>query len=120
MPYKRNGEHFDVGFDYPWTVPLWVENVHKIEFRNGLHNWCWWVQNVIHNELAVLYNGWISDEGVSEKWRGTPNKYPTFDSYLTARHAHLPLASRLLVEQMDKLARRDTPKEVRATYYGNK
>ena len=85
ISYTRDGDYFTVGFEYPWRCEFWVENVHKLEWRNGGPDWCWWVQCILHNEFALLYNGTISDEGVSEKWKGTQNKYPTFKSYLNAR-----------------------------------
>lgn len=117
MSYTREGDYFVVGFDWPYEVPFWVENVHKLEFRNQMPNWCWWVQNILHNEFALLYNGWVSDEAVlPERWRGTPNKYPTFYSYLKARSKGHPWGLKLvghLLKMMD-----NAPKQVKETYGG--
>jgi len=117
ISYTRDGEYFEVGFEWPYHVPFWVENVHKLEFRNQVPDWCWWVQNILHNEFALLYNGWISDEGVGEKWRGIPNKYPAFHSYLKARSEGHPWGLKLighLLKMMD-----NAPAEVKATYEGS-
>jgi hypothetical protein len=42
-----------------------------------------WTQTVVLNELAVLYDGLLSDEGVPDIWKGNARKYPTLSSYMT-------------------------------------
>lgn len=71
---------------FPWGFEIWFTTPHKLEFRHsftGSQDWCSWAQCcVMEEELAKLYNGWVSDEGVDNRWRGKPEKYPTFQSWL--------------------------------------
>jgi len=114
IPYCRNDDQFEIGFGYPWSFDMWVENVHKIEFRNPQPTWCWWIMVVIQNELAIMYNGTISDDGVNEKWKGTPNKYPEFKDYLAVRYSHLSSPIKWFVKNIEKHA--GIPLEVKQTY----
>lgn len=118
MSFTRDGDYFLVGFEWPYQVPLWLENVHKLEFRNGGPDWCWWVQTILHNEFALLYNGWISDECCDERWRGTPDHYPTIDSYFKNRVKGSPIAAKLMAHLLSFLE--GAPKEVKATFNGVK
>jgi len=118
LPYTREGDYFTVGFEYPFSVPFWVENVHKLEWRNGGSDWCWWVQCILHNEFALLYNGTISDEGVGEKWKGVVNKYPTYASYINARMKDMPGRVQLIHKGIQKMVKSGYPKEVKATLNG--
>lgn len=81
IPVKEN-YNIIVGFQYPWNVELWLENKNRIGFSAPYRKWSWWVRSIIENELAVKYSGWISDEGLEEKWHGEINKYPTFEDYI--------------------------------------
>lgn len=114
IPYKRDGDTFEIGFRYPWNFPMWVENVHKLEFRHQPPDWCWWVEIVIANELALKYNGIISDEGVDEKWAGVANKYPKYDDWLDAKHTSMPRVFKWFFKNMQKYV--EVPKEVKDTY----
>jgi len=70
-----------------WQFSIWLSSPRKLEFRHPRGDWLWWAQVlVMTEELAVKYNGIVSDEGVSEKWKGDPAKYPTFESWLDARY----------------------------------
>lgn len=113
IPYKRDGSHFDIGFEWPYSLSMWVENRHRLEFRNPRPDWAWWVQSVIHNEFALLYNGWISDEGVKEKWRGEVGKFPTYKSYMYARFEGHPLGIKVIEKMLFSLEK--LPPEVQAT-----
>ena len=115
IPIKRDDNGFAIGFGYPYEVEMWVENVHKLEFRNPMPQWCWWIQTVIQNELAIKYNGIISDEGVSEKWKGKANKYPTYDDWLdVAGGMNLPKPLKWIIKTIEKNV--DISKEIKATF----
>lgn len=67
---------------------------HKMQFRHPPNQWAFWAQVVITNDLALRYNGLISDEGVCEKWRGKPGVYPTYRSWLLGLYR-----TRMMIEQ---------------------
>lgn len=113
LPIKKEFSYFTIGFEHPWCIELWLENCHRIEFRAPLPKWSWWVRCVIENELALLYNGWISDEGVSERWRGVPDKYPRFRDYMKAMSEGVPT---LFAAAWRVIETQHAPKEVKATY----
>lgn len=100
VPIVRTEDSFEIGFEYPWSFGCWVENCHKVEFRNPMPDWCWWVMAVIQNDLAIKYNGLISDEGVNGYWKGVQNKYPTFRLWVKARHAHMKNPGKWILENL--------------------
>ena len=100
IPYKRTNDYFEIGFECPWVFGFWVENCHKLEFRHASPEWCWWVMCVIQNEFAIRYNGLISDEGVEEKWKGEPNKYPTFRSWIAIRYRNMKNPGKWILERL--------------------
>lgn len=76
--------------EYAGAVTVWLASPKKIEIRHGhWRQFMWWVDASIINELALRFNGLISDEGVSEKWQGEPNKYETYLSWLRLITAHI-------------------------------
>lgn len=71
--------------------PIWLRTRNKIEIRHsGRGDVAWWISDLLTNELAIRLDGTISDEGVEERWKGTPNKFDTFDAYLDYTVRHLP------------------------------
>lgn len=60
--------------------PIWVASRRKIEIRHscGGGDFAWWIDAVVLNDLALAFDGVISDEGVGDKWRGVENKYPRY------------------------------------------
>jgi len=65
-----------------WNI--WVASRRKLETRHSHGDVNSWTQAVVLNELAVLYDGLLSDEGVPDIWKGTARKYPTLGSYMKA------------------------------------
>ena len=64
-------------------IPFWLASKRKIETRHSFNgDMGWWVSSVFTNEIALKIGGTISDEGVSEKWKGSPDQYPTLKSWL--------------------------------------
>jgi hypothetical protein len=65
------------------SCPYWLKSRRKIETAHKCWGSLgWWIQTVFINDLAVRFDGTISDEGVREKWRGRKGKYPTFRKML--------------------------------------
>lgn len=88
--WNGNGTTFEVEFysdkegKHTYSVHrlFWLASAHKIEHRHGPgSDFAWWIESTIANELALVFNGTISDEGVSEKWKGRRGWCPTFRSY---------------------------------------
>mgnify|MGYP003335243313 CR=1 FL=1 len=65
------------GYDYG-SLNFWLNSSRFFEIRHNSNGFMWWIDSVILNEIAVCFSGIISDEGVSEKWHGTKNKYNDF------------------------------------------
>lgn len=72
----------------------WLNTRRSFEIRHGGGgDFDWWLDSAVLNEVAVRYNGTISDEGISDKWNGEPNKYDTFKSYVYRRYEHVTEAN---------------------------
>lgn len=86
IQYEGDAIFIDVWHDdkvYYTAVHMWIANKNKLEFRNRFPGeFGTWIHFLIQNELALKYNGHISDEGVNETWRGEPNKYDTYKAYI--------------------------------------
>lgn len=87
---KKNAIHYyflaPAGM-HEFGFSIWLVSPHKLEFRHPHSQWGWWAQVLVYTEeLAAKYNGTISDEGVEEKWKGDPKKYPTFMSWTRSFH----------------------------------
>jgi len=67
---------------------IWIASPKKLEHR---HTRCWatYLEIVFANELGVKYDGIMSDDGVSEKWKPRPEKYPTFLAWLDVLYGHI-------------------------------
>lgn len=65
----------------------WLNTGRKFEIRHGGGgDFIWWVDISICNEIAVLFNGKISDDGGDGKWDGAPNKYKTWADHFARIH----------------------------------
>jgi len=70
-----------------------------------------WIDAVIMNELAVKFNGMITDDGVENRWKGVPDKYPTFKSWMELMWSHVK--SKKFVSYFIGIAKTEAPKEHR-------
>jgi hypothetical protein len=69
---------------------FWLNTKRTLELRHsGADEFFQWVGVVILNEIAVKFNGKISDEGCEESWEGKPNKYPEFINWVEALYLRL-------------------------------
>jgi hypothetical protein len=66
---------------YRFEFGAWLNSRRKMEFRHPHGDWSWWAQMIIQDELALKYDGTISDEGVSERWKVTPDKIKKYFHY---------------------------------------
>lgn len=66
---------------YRFEFSAWLNSRRKMEFRHPPSDWAWWAQMIVQDELALKYDGTISDEGVSERWKATPEKIKKYFHY---------------------------------------
>lgn len=74
---------------HSFSFETWQMSHRKLEFRHPHGEWAWWAQMTIQNELAYKYDGTISDEGVEERWKVTPErlkKYYHYRDWVTKRY----------------------------------
>lgn len=69
---------WNVKYEDYGSLSFWLNSFRFFEIRHSSNGFMWWIDSVILNEIAVCFNGIISDEGVSEKWYGTRNKHNDF------------------------------------------
>ena len=70
---------------------IWVNDEGQIEIRHcDVGDISWWVDCILHHELAVKVNGYIADDGHEDECDGELNKYPTFLSYIHKKYNYSP------------------------------
>lgn len=83
----------------------WLESSTQFTMRHGGGSrLAWWMDTAILNEVAVQFNGTISDDGIDDKWAGEPGKYNEFSDYvnLTMQHCKDPaLRAEILKLEME-------------------
>lgn len=88
---------------------FWLASPRKIEHRHGPGgDFCWWVETIFANDMAVKLNGKLSDEGVGGSWPGEPGKWPTMKSYVEEQWEHVP--DRSVTSKFIKMALNDAAK----------
>ena len=83
----------------PWRFGFeaWQMSHRKLEFRHPHGEWAWWAQMILREELAYKYDGILSDEGISDRWKATPEKlkkYAHYRDWVTKRWPHQTLAQK--------------------------
>lgn len=73
-----------ISVKYGSAISIWKTSRRKLEARHAPGDFMRWVFAVALNEIALEYDGIISDEGISDRWKGEANLYPTFLSYVKA------------------------------------
>ena len=77
------------GATYEERRVCWLNTPHKFEMRHGGGgDFIWWIDCVITNELALVFNGTISDDGGGEKWKGKEGYCPTYRDYVESMWRH--------------------------------
>lgn len=92
---------------YIFEFEVWLTNARKLEFRHPHGQWGWWAQvAVLEEEFAYLYGGTVSDEGISERWKGSMEKlktYPTFRSWIESMYTNLKIRRAMVALEMEYL-----------------
>jgi hypothetical protein len=90
----------------------WLASRRKFEIRHGGTDFAWWLGSAVINEIALAFDGTISDDGVTERWKGEPNKYDKFTEYADAMIARsLVHANEAEREFLRSLRHHDAPPE---------
>jgi hypothetical protein len=95
----------------------WIMSQRKLEFRHPHGEWAWWGQMIVQEELAYKYGGTVSDEGVEERWKVTPEKlakYRHYKDWITHRWTWNPKQPKLVAKAMIKLELLQIPEPLRS------
>lgn len=71
-------------------LSCWLPTRRTFEIRHGRGDFCWWIDFLITNEVALFYDGTISDEGVEETWKGKPGKYDSIEEHKKVMQLGMP------------------------------
>jgi len=83
------GDGWSITFlGYNRHISAYLESPHEIHIAHSAGDLLWWIDFVITNDLALKYDGEISDDAVGETWKGEPGKYPTFSNVLDLMYDH--------------------------------
>lgn len=67
---------------YGWGFWIHPDSPRKLACKHPIGSWMGYVFVVFQEELAKLTNGILSDEGVSDRWKPKPHKYPSYQSWI--------------------------------------
>lgn len=103
----------------PWHYGFeaWQMSHRKLEFRHPHGEWAWWAQMIIQEELAYKYDGTVSDEGVEERWKITPQilrKYQHYRDWVTKRWPRQTVAQKAARAVMARIELMYVPEPLRS------
>lgn len=67
-------------------IDFWLASRRKIEHRHE-DFFLYYMEVVFSEELGKKYDGILSDEGIDDKWKPNPKKYPTYKSWLKLKYS---------------------------------
>jgi hypothetical protein len=82
---------------YSWKVgypgmrdylDFYPASIKKLSCKHPHDPWMSYVFVVFQEELAKLVGGILSDEGVDEKWKPKPQKYPSYDKWVALLYSN--------------------------------
>lgn len=83
--------------DNVWTVEIenlslimWLKNEKHFEIRHRAEDLFWWIDHSIVNEIAIVFEGKIYDDGVDGFFLPVANKFDSVDSYLNGKFSGSP------------------------------
>lgn len=80
---------WDVRYDDTHRFPVCLKTNGKLEFTHPDDAWSYWAQSVVEDELAIKYNGKMSDEEYpQQELRPAPEIHENFTRYLEAATHH--------------------------------
>lgn len=79
----------------------WLNTSRHFEIRHGGGgNWIWWVDFAICNEIALEFDGYVSDDSDGEHDKPEKDKYADFDAYLIRSNIDNSFSDELKAEKM--------------------
>lgn len=98
----RGEDNWELAYDDDYSLArgFWLNNPRNFEIRHGggreiMH----WIDFHIRNEVALYYDGNISDDGCPGAEKGTPGKYPTFKDWCKM-YSHWQLSYKVGIEKL--------------------
>ncbi len=92
-------------------LEIYTESHRKLSIKHPLQFGFWqYVMSVILNELGVLTDATLSDQGIEERWQPVHNKYKSYKDYVNKMTNHY---SKDLKEMEVKLYMDHCPEEMR-------
>lgn len=74
---------------------LWIETSRKLEFRRGYKQFASWVESYIRESLGIYFGAICGDEGIPDRWKPDPTKFPDYKSYFELLHEPMYKMSKL-------------------------
>jgi len=74
------------GYEYVYRS-CWISDDKPTQFEmrhGGGSAFAWWVDACILNELAVQFNGTVTDDGIPDRDKGVKGKYYSFPKYINS------------------------------------
>lgn len=90
------------------TFWLMTPNMFELQHGGGF-NFAWWIDSLIINEVAVLFNGKVTDDGLSGQLAHAPGMYDLYRGHI-AGYIQKALARGILKEWLED-EKSFTPKE---------
>lgn len=80
---------------------FWLDSSRCFTMRHGGGGlWVWWIDFAITNQVALQFNGRITDEGVPGKIEGIPGKYDDFKDFCYDFYRGTSFLDKILAHEM--------------------
>jgi len=106
ISYQDKDKEYSKGFN------IWIASARKLEHRHT-HVWIYYTELVFAEEMGAKYDGIMSDEGINDKWKPCPKKYPTYKAWLDILHAYSKKHNPKIYKRLFKVELSYAPKELR-------
>ena len=96
--------HHPDGGDYGSRV-CWLNTSRRFEIRHGGGaEFIWWIDNAITNEVALVFDGYIVDDGTGPDYKevGDPMRYLSFEDSFPCYNNSLREYSKQYLEDLQK------------------
>ncbi len=90
---------WNIVFDELHKFPICLKTQNKIVFMHPDDAWSYWAQLVIEDELAIIYNGEMTDEEYpQQEVKPLPEQHANFKTYLESTIHHSPEWKKALIQ----------------------
>lgn len=111
-PKIRPEQGFEIVYKGETICLFWMNSRRRLEFRHHYYPWSWWVESQIESFLGEKYDGWLTDEGIPDRWRPEGSRlYPNVKAWLERRFSErIPAITRRMLVRLELAS---VPKEIR-------